>query len=151
MRHSAEFLNEEYRVEFPGLLKATTRTVEALEALRGRSHKVWVVTNGPQTQMQKIKAAGLDSLIDGCVMSGVEGFTKPDQQIFLLVAKRSGEPLDGAWMIGDSPQTDIAGGAGLGMKTVWIHGDRDWPLMDLRPDFVAADFAEAAKLVLSQR
>jgi 2-haloacid dehalogenase len=51
---------------------------------------------------------------DDIVVSGVEGFAKPDPRIFAVLGERLGRPLDGIVFTDDSPRNVLAAGvAGL--------------------------------------
>ncbi len=64
---------------------------------------------------------------------------KPDPLIFRTAAERAGVTLEGAWMVGDNLDADIAGAHGVGARSVWVK--RDWDWMTYRsgtePDLVA--------------
>ena len=83
-------------------------TLEALNLLRAQGWKIGIATNGDQGQEEKLRRAGLDRLVDAWCVSELVGHAKPDPQIFRLVAERCSATLEGAWMIGDSAQADIA-------------------------------------------
>ena len=82
--------------------------------------------------------------------SGIEPefFGKPYANAFAAVAERLGEnvPPERIAMVGDSPHTDILGGAAMGWRTVLVTGHgllKGWSRMeiesatDIRPDFYA--------------
>jgi putative hydrolase of the HAD superfamily len=111
-----------------------------------------IVTNGGSAQQEaKIRNAGLDGLVHGWVISEAVGHRKPEPEIFRLAADAAGAPLDGGWVIGDSPQADIAGAHGLGLRSVWVSGGRPWPRdIPFRPTHVAEDAASAIRYVVSE-
>jgi putative hydrolase of the HAD superfamily len=111
-----------------------------------------VVTNGPVlSQSRKIRASDLDRLADAFVISEEVGASKPDPSMFTTAAARAGTTLEGAWMIGDNLDADIAGGHGVGARTVWVRRPHDWLTYEstVRPDRVAADFPDAVRQVLA--
>jgi FMN phosphatase YigB (HAD superfamily) len=63
------------------------------------------------------------------------------------LAARLGCPLEG-WIIGDSLDHDIGGGAAVGLQTAWIARGEPPPLTDRRPDLVVDSVAEAAEEIL---
>jgi len=86
-----------------------------------------VVSNGTTRQQEaKIRMTGLDRYLADWVISEEAGVSKPDPRIFSLAADRARMSLRGAWMIGDSPEADIAGAAGVGVRSVWLHRGRRW-------------------------
>jgi putative hydrolase of the HAD superfamily len=103
------------------------RVHEALGRLRDAGWKVAVVTNGPPRQATKVTICGLDDYVDACCVSEVEGVRKPDPRIFEAAAERCGTTVAGAWMIGDSPEADIAGAHAIGARSIWIARGRAWP------------------------
>jgi hypothetical protein len=65
------------------------------------------------------------------VISETVGHRKPDPAIFAAAAETAGCSLNGAWMIGDSPQADIGGASAAGISSVWISAGRPWPALPL--------------------
>lgn len=128
-------------------LAETTR-----RSLRRAVDGAWVpviVTNGAMSQQEaKIRAVGLDELVAGWVTSEAAGFAKPDPEIFRAAARLVDLSLDGAWMLGDNPQKDIAGAAALGLRTVWLARGRRWSHATFAPSFVADGPADAIGHVL---
>ncbi|HEX9890158.1 MAG TPA: HAD-IA family hydrolase [Nitriliruptorales bacterium] len=122
---------------------------EALRVLRRAEWRIGIVTNGSPNQLDKIRAAGLDELVDTAVVSEVEGARKPDPKLFEIAAERAGRPLAGGWMVGDNPEADILGGAGVGLTTAWLALGRDWPTADGQPDHVVVNVPHAVALMLS--
>lgn len=125
----------QYRVE-PAVL-------DGIAQLRSEDWTVGIVTNGPASQGEKLRITGLDRAVDGYVVSLVEGFNKPDPEIFRRAADCCGVPLEGAWMVGDNPVADIGGAKLAGLQSIWIHLDREWIEPAYRPDHVVAGPVEA--------
>ena len=75
---------------------------------------------------------------------------KPSAFFFREALKRFGILAAGAAMVGDSLDTDIAGGAGAGLLTVLV-GDRTAPQREsIRPDIAVADLAELHRLLVPE-
>ncbi|GAB3806473.1 HAD family hydrolase [Humibacter antri] len=109
-----------YRRRMPDLVQCTDADKAALRGLRAEGWTIGVLTNGSvQNQEGKIRATGLAALVDGWVISEEAGFRKPDPAIFRALAERLGCSLRG-WMVGDSLEHDVAGGAAVGLRTAWI-------------------------------
>jgi putative hydrolase of the HAD superfamily len=139
-----------YRDTYPHLAAPPApEAVTLLEELRAAGWKVAVVTNGSPTQEAKLAAASLTTLVDACCISEVEGVAKPHAEIFRRAAARCGCALDGAWMVGDNPEADIAGAVALGLKTVWLSRGRTWAETDYAPTAVADSLAAALRIVSS--
>jgi putative hydrolase of the HAD superfamily len=109
-----------------------------------------VVTNGTVAQQErKLRHTGLDREVAGWVISEAVGVRKPDPEIFRLAAAAAGQPLAGAWMIGDSAEADIRGAHHAGLPGVWLHRGRPWPLAGCQPEHTAGSFPEALGIVLA--
>jgi putative hydrolase of the HAD superfamily len=127
------------------------QVIEALRAARAAGWTPFVITNGnvPQ-QERKLRHTGLDAEIAGWVISEGVGIKKPAPEIFRLAAARAGLPLNGAWMIGDSAEADIAGARNAGIPAIWLHRDRPWPLAGFAPEHSAGSFPAAVSFLLAR-
>lgn len=132
-----------------GRVALTEPTREALGRARADGWTCAVVTNGRTAQQNaKMRTSGLDRIVDGWVVSETVGHKKPQPEIFRAAAASAGAPLDGAWVVGDSPHADIAGADALGLRSVWVAGGRAWTFDGFRPTHVAVDAAAAIHHVL---
>jgi HAD superfamily hydrolase (TIGR01509 family) len=111
-----------------------------LESLRGRGLKLGLVSNAfdpPELLHRDLGRMGLAERLDVAVFSSEVGRRKPDPLIFRTALDRLGVEPGRALFVGDSLEADIAGAAGLGMRTVqavWFRADdADGP----EPDFQA--------------
>lgn len=144
----ADFL-ERFVDHFPPI---NAETKDALVRLRERGWKIAIVTNGSaRLQLRKLEVTGAIPLVDGWCISEETGIRKPDPAIFELAAKRCGTTLMGGWMVGDSPDADIAGGRAAGLQTAWVRRGRRWNRDDLMPDLFVDTFVEAARLILQRQ
>ena len=110
-----------------------------------------IVTNGTTRQQEaKIRMTGLDQYVAEWVISEEAGVRKPDGRIFELAADRARMSLRGAWMIGDSPEADIAGAAGMGLPSVWLHRGRHWTEPRYAPTVSAGTPVAAVAAVLDR-
>jgi putative hydrolase of the HAD superfamily len=108
-----------------------------------------IVTNGTTRQQEaKIRMTGLDRYVAEWVISEEAGVRKPDSRIFEIAADRARMGLRGAWMIGDSPEADIAGAAGVGIPSVWLHRGRHWTETRFSPTASAGTPIAAVAAVL---
>jgi putative hydrolase of the HAD superfamily len=122
----------------------------ALRRARSSGWVPFVVTNGTvEQQERKLRYTRLDQEVAGWVISEGAGVRKPDPEIFRLAAARAGQSLNGAWMIGDSAEADIAGARNAGLRGIWLHRGRRWPLAAFQPDHTAGSFATAISIVLA--
>jgi putative hydrolase of the HAD superfamily len=108
-----------------------------------------VVTNGAVHQQEaKIRMSGLDRYIADWVISDEVRVRKPDPEIFDIASRRARQPLRGGWMIGDSPEADVAGGAQVGLRTAWLRRGRRWNETRFSPTVAVDSAIEALYAVL---
>jgi putative hydrolase of the HAD superfamily len=137
-----------------GLVRELVPDDAVTRALRDARRAGWVpfvVTNGTVAQQErKLRHTGLDREVAGWVVSEGVGLRKPDPAIFQVAAARAGQSLEGAMMIGDSAQADVGGARAAGVRAVWLHRGRPWPLTAFEPDHRADSFADAVDVVLGR-
>ena len=121
---------------------------EVLAALRPRV-KVAIITNGTaDTHRRKLELLGYDDHFDCCVVAGEFGPAKPDPAIFTYTAERLGVLPEECLMVGDNPETDVAGAKAAGMKAVWFRRE-SWPLPEgcPAPDYEISDLREVVAIL----
>jgi putative hydrolase of the HAD superfamily len=122
-------------------------------ALRIAADSGWVpvvVTNGTLRQQEaKIKKTGLDRYVADWVISEEVGVSKPNPRIFALAAQRVRMRLNAAWVVGDTPEADIAGAAAVGLPSVWVHRGRSWLESRFAPTRTADGVIPALAAVLA--
>lgn len=137
----------DYRCAMPRLVAVSDGDRTALARLRAAGWTLGIITNGmADNQEGKIRQTGLDALVDGWAISAVTGHRKPTPEAFAALSKHLDCPLEG-WMIGDSLELDIAGGAGVGLGTAWIDDGSD--PANYRPDLIVDSVAAAAAHILN--
>lgn len=141
-------LAQAYEDQMAEMYRPEPDVLGALAGLRSAGWKTAVVTNGPPTQETKIRAAGLDAVLDAWCISALVGAPKPERAIFEAAATRCGAALDG-WMVGDTPEPDILGGIRAGLRTVWMARGRRWTVSDYAPDVIVDDVTQAAATILA--
>jgi HAD superfamily hydrolase (TIGR01549 family) len=145
-----EELIADYDAEYVTFTRRPSDTaLRLLGQLRASGWRIGVVTNGHSRQLRKLATARIDGLVDGCCISEVEGVRKPDRVIFELAAERCGEVLAGGWMVGDNPDADIRGGAGCGLRTIWLRHGRAWTHAAYAPDVTVDTIEEALRHLVS--
>jgi putative hydrolase of the HAD superfamily len=134
---------------FPRKLILEPEDRRLLEDLRAQGIATTIVTNGGSTmQRSKMRATGLDGLVEAMVVSEEFGAAKPDRAIFEeALFQIDANPLS-ALFVGDHPDADILGAKELGILTAWIRRDRDWPYKDQTPDYVLDWLADLREIVL---
>lgn len=111
-----------------------------------------VVSNGETRQQEaKIRLTGLDRYLADWVISEEAGVSKPNPRIFTIAAERARMRLNGAWVIGDSPEADIGGASALGLRSVWLHRGRRWIEPRFVPTYTADGPIAAVAAVLDSR
>jgi putative hydrolase of the HAD superfamily len=135
----------DYRASYPTYARIRPEVLDGLVALRAARWRVGIVTNGAtRTQRSTIERVGRTALVDAVCVSEEVGVRKPDPTIFAVAAHRCGTTLSGGgWMIGDSAEHDVRGGAGVGLSTIWISRGRAWTDAATPPDRTCDDVVEA--------
>ncbi|GIW24367.1 HAD family hydrolase [Meiothermus sp.] len=91
-----------------------------LKALSG--YRLGIVTNGvPDLQREKLEGCLLQDRFDAVAVSGELDIGKPEPGIFEQICKELGVEPSECVMVGDNPERDVAGAAGVGMKSVWVE------------------------------
>jgi HAD superfamily hydrolase (TIGR01549 family) len=148
---SVDDLTADFYREFPALFHCDEAVRDALTRARSAGWRIGIVTNGSPTQELKIRAAGLDALVDTWCISAVEGVRKPDSRLLELAAERCGAPLTGGWLVGDAPEADIGAARRAGISSIWLRRGREWPRDDYAPTMEADSFPQAMARLLGER
>ena len=107
--------------------KATYCLFPEVDEVLNMLHKAFVlgvITNGPDTQREKIDTTSLAGYMDVVIISGEVGVGKPEPEIFTkaLIALRVSPRA--AIYVGDSLTWDIAGAKSAGLYSIWINRKR---------------------------
>lgn len=96
--------------------------VEILNYCQSQSMEIGIITNGPSDhQRMKLESLGLDRWFSPkqVLVSGDVGVSKPDRQVFDLMATRlKGNPR---YYIGDNPVNDVQGALNAGWQVIWLN------------------------------
>jgi putative hydrolase of the HAD superfamily len=92
----------------------------ALGRLRLLGFRTAVVSNWDVSLRGILGEIGLSGLVDDVVVSAEAGVAKPAHEIFELALRRLQCSAERAVMVGDSPETDIAGALRAGVRAVLI-------------------------------
>lgn len=144
----AEALEAEFAATLPSLTFPMDGAVEGLMALRAAGWRTGLLTNGVVEDQRAKLRDGMADLFDAVLVCDGSGPRKPEPAAFVEVARLAGAELSGAWMVGDSLSADIAGGAGVGMATIWVSQGRERPAVSPEPDHTVTDIGEAFSLLL---
>lgn len=96
---------------------------EVLNALH-KTFVLGVITNGPDTQREKIDSTKLADYMDVVIISGEVGVGKPAPGIFTRALISVQVSPREAIYVGDSLTWDIAGAKSAGLYSVWINRKR---------------------------
>jgi putative hydrolase of the HAD superfamily len=126
------------------LFPETSSVLESLSA----QYVMGLVTNGaPDLQRTKIKGGGLGKYFRHIIISGEVDTGKPDRKIFEIALDRFGAGRESAVMVGDTIDTDIAGAAASGIKTVWLKRDSGISQeQTIKPDYIISDLSRLVTL-----
>jgi len=129
---------------FPGVM-------DLLDDLRYNNIPIAIVTDlTSHIQLRKLTYFNLEETFDAVVTSEEVGADKPDSRNFNLALEKLGLTTDHEiWMVGDNPETDIAGGRSIGATTFQkIHRGGSVGTSNLAPDFTFRHFAELRNCVI---
>lgn len=159
----ADAIRERYRLRVPsidlveslheGVMQHCRLDPLVACALRIADDAGWVpvvVSNGTTLREEaKIRQTGLDRYVADWVISEDAGVSKPNARIFALAAQRVRMRLNGAWVVGDSPEADIGGAASVGLPSVWLHRGRRWVESRFQPTRTADGVIPALAAVMA--
>nr|WP_243719973.1 YjjG family noncanonical pyrimidine nucleotidase [Macrococcus lamae] len=119
-----------------------------LEKLDGRA-RLYVVTNGvKETQLKRMKEAGLDHYFKQFFISSEIGHQKPTAEFFEHAFERIDAFLPGdTLIIGDSLGADIKGGSQAGIDTCWFNPKGQKNTSDIVPTFEIRKLMEVLDIV----
>ena len=90
-------LGESYTDYAARLVALVPNTMEVLNYLKEKNYKIHLITNGfLEVQSIKMKASGLDKMIDSSFVSEEVGFKKPDHRIFFHAMNEVGGNIETA-------------------------------------------------------
>ena len=116
--HWAEAIRA-YRVNFrESMTGAIEDTVQIVRELHAASIPLYALTNwSSELFPQALIRYGFLDLFKDIIVSGDEGVAKPDPEIFDILEKRIGQPLDGCIFVDDSP-VNITAAAQAGLDAI---------------------------------
>ena len=115
-------LGEHYLAHSPHQKALIPGTLDVLEALRARGHRMWVLTNGfDEVQHLKMDNCNLTPFFKGVYTSDALEVKKPNPQAYRLAAERAGlsaAEFETVVMVGDSLESDVLGAQQVGWRGV---------------------------------
>jgi HAD superfamily hydrolase (TIGR01509 family) len=148
------FHEEQRRLVYEGF-ELRPGCVETLDALRRDGLHAAIVSNIDDDYLEPmLDRAGLRPHLDAWTSSERARSCKPDRGIFEAALALAGARGDEALFVGDSPEQDIAGARGVGMRTVLIReAGAETPGagvgLSAAPHHVVEDLREVPRLVRS--
>ena len=91
-----------------------------LAELRGRGHKLTLVSNLATPYKTPFYCTGLAKYFDQVIFSFAVGLKKPDAEIYQLALDRTGATVENTMMVGDSLQCDVLGPQTIGIKSLHL-------------------------------
>lgn len=95
-----------------------------LSELRAGGTRLVVVSNWDYSLLEVLARTGLSELVDGVVISALEGVSKPDRRLFERGLEVAGVDAPDAVHVGDGLDADVAGALGAGIRPVYVDRDR---------------------------
>jgi putative hydrolase of the HAD superfamily len=114
---------------------AFPEALPALDRLRRAGWRHAILSNHCPELPDLVAGLGFSDRFDLVLTSAAIGFEKPHPEAFARAIVELGHP-ERVWMVGDSPQADIAGAAAQGIPGVLVR--RPEPGMVTAPDLLAA-------------
>ena len=118
-------LGNQFDHEYLDLLADCTQLVDGaidlMKRFRSAGWKIGILSNGfTEVQYRKIRNSGLNPYVDFIVLSDDIGINKPDVRIYRHAEKIAGTTAERCLMIGDNPDTDIAGAIAAGWHAIYF-------------------------------
>lgn len=109
-------------------LTAFEDSARTLKRLREAGQRLVVVSNWDYALPEVLERLGLLELVDGVATSAAAGAPKPEPAPFRLGLELAGCEAVDAWMVGDSPEADVAGAEALGITGILLARDSGPPV-----------------------
>ena len=111
-----------FRVCSTRYIKLYPDVIAALELLRNRGHRLWLLSNAQRVFTEfELRHLGIDNMFDKIYISSDFGFRKPDKRFFKALLDEQNLDPNCCLMIGNDRETDIAGATALGLATLFMH------------------------------
>lgn len=125
---------------------------EFLQRLHGR-YRMYLVSNGSAAvQESRIGSSDLREYLDGIFISEEVGADKPSMTFFdRCFSKIPPFSKNEAVIIGDSLTSDIRGGVGAGLHTIWFNHRNQPGREDILPEYEAKSYEEILSIIESMQ
>lgn len=102
--------------------------LEMLQYLRAQGYKIGLISNGfYEVQYCKMRSAQIEHFFDVVVLSDEVGVNKPNRRIFDYALDKAGTTAAKSIIIGDNPDTDIAGALAAGWRAIYFNHSTEAP------------------------
>jgi len=124
-----------------------------LGALKRRGLYLSIVSNIDDDHLfPMVERTGLDQVLDHWTSSEEARSCKPDPRFFELAMAKAGLPAEAVLFVGDSPEHDVRGARGVGMRTALIVEDGSPPPLQTgrgraTPDYEIRALRELLRIV----
>ena len=127
--------------------------IELLNYLKGK-YILCAASNGPFLQQKnRLRVGGMLDFFEHLFVSEEIGSAKPTREFFEVCLQRLNQGREerleakDLMIIGDSLSSDIAGGIGFGMKTLFYNPKKKEIPSELRPDFIVNTLKEIERIL----
>lgn len=111
-----------------------------------------IVTNGiPYVQHGRFDRTEVRPYIKELVISGEEGFFKPDPRLIEAALRRMGTTKERALMVGDSLGSDILGAQRAGVDSCWLNPAGKACTLETEPDYTITNLIEVKEILLKEK
>ncbi|MDO4164613.1 MAG: YjjG family noncanonical pyrimidine nucleotidase [Bacteroides sp.] len=142
----AKAFSEDFFSVIPTKSKLMPHAREVLEYLAPK-YNLYILSNGFQElQCRKMHSAGIDGFFKKVVLSDDIGILKPRPEIFHFALSATQSELRESLMIGDNPDNDIAGAAGVGMHQVY-YNTNNRTCLSFTPTYQITDLKELMEIL----
>ncbi len=120
--------------------------VEVLDYLQDKSYPIHLITNGfEETQLRKLRHAGIESYFTCIVTSESAGSLKPHRGIFDFALQQVNATSAESIMVGDTLEVDILGAKEVGMDQVYFNPRT--PAVSFQPTYTIQHLKELTDIL----
>lgn len=147
---TSEVLNLGYQDAMAEVSIPLEGAASLLRQLHGKV-KMGIITNGfTALQQARLENTGLQDYFELLVISEQVGYAKPNPAIFDYALERMGSPdRQRVLMVGDNPDTDVAGGIQAGLQTCWLNVNGRACPKGIWPDIQVSSLSELENMLVA--
>jgi FMN phosphatase YigB (HAD superfamily) len=139
---------EKFCMEFMKFVEVDLHAKAVLMELHGK-YKLGLVSNFaiPECVHKLLENEGVDKLFDVVLVSGAVNKRKPSPEIFKEALNCLGVKASEAVFVGDTPDADVAGAQGAGMKAIYVERRFEEGLKLVTPDLIVKSLKELPSVI----